>query len=126
MKHTLTVIASVLVISTACSQPNATGVLANGHPSKANLSAIPATRTYAQQPSGTTHAIADLAFCNFRERRDAKRESNRVTKANDKQIDALKRLRATVNLPPIECSATAFEFANVQVAAAERLFIFAK
>lgn len=104
MKNTLTFLASVLAISTASAQAIAIDARTEQYLAKAHHSANAATRTYGKQPNGTTHALADVAFCHFSDQRDLARSRAFAVATIDKQLEALQRHRATVKLPTVECA----------------------
>ena len=70
---------------------------------KAHRHADAATRTYANQPSGTAHAVADAAYCNYTEQMESARLRGFELAPFDFQLDALKSHRASVQLSALQC-----------------------
>lgn len=105
MKHAITVTIAALAIYVPLGQAVASEAPTSSQLSGANTAAIAAIRTYESQPNGTTHALADLAFCELRERLDGAYTDEASRNASQKQVAALVRLRAYAKLPAVDCAA---------------------
>lgn len=106
MKNALTLLASVLALSFASAQAIAMDARTERLLTKAQRTAHAAARTYAKQPNGTTHALADVASCNFSAELASARSRGLDVSDVEAYVEALSRLRAAVKLPEIECTRT--------------------
>ena len=122
MKYPLTVFATILTISTTATHANAIDPDTQSQLSQAHLTAHAATRIYWKQPNGTTHAMADLAFCNFSEQRAFARDREFFATVVDKQLAELRHLRTIAKLPAVDCASPSTALIPGQVAAEDRPF----
>ena len=104
MKNIPILLASVLAIATVSAPANAIDAFNQGCLEMANLVAVAATRTHAAQPNGTTHAMADLAFCGFGDHSAHVRAQKCLSKAFAIQSASLDLLRTSVKLPVVRCA----------------------
>ena len=120
MKSQFILLVSVLAMSTAPGQSVASDARDEQLLMDANRSAIAAARAYGKQPNGTTHALADVAYCNLSELHRMARIDQTALPGVDKNFGNLQRLRATVKLPSVECATHSVAGIPVQVAKADR------
>ena len=104
MKNALTLLASVLTMAHATAQTVAVDARTEHLLAKAHQTAHAATRTYAAQPNGTTHAMADVAYCAFSEKISFARLHSFSVTSVELQLEGLTTHRARLKLPVIDCA----------------------
>lgn len=104
MKNVFTAFLSALAVSTACAQTIVLDARTEQRLLVAHRAADEALQAFRAHPNGTTHAQADLAHCNFQERRDAALARGFVVTAINEQVEALNRSRKSLNLPAMRCA----------------------
>ena len=120
MTHTLILFLSLLVLSTASAQTTTIDIGDEQRLLNASLSAVAATRVYGKQRNGTTHALADVAYCNLSDLRNLAHSDRASLSAGERHLNELQRLRAAVKLPSVECATHSVAGIPVQVAKTDR------